>query len=120
GDEAPTATITDAAAGETTPAKATTTAPAQVTIVATPAGQDATPPAPGSLSAGTKAVVAGTGECLNVRTAAGLGNDAIACIPDGTSVTLLGGPAEADQLTWWQIETPQGTGWAAADYLSVE
>jgi hypothetical protein len=118
--ETPTAT-TEAASSNSTPGAVTgsATPASQVTIVATP-GDDATPPPAGSLGAGASAVVAGTGECLNIRAGAGLSNDAIACVPDGTAMTILGGPTQADGFTWWQVETPQGTGWAAADYLATE
>ncbi len=117
-DDTPTATVE----GNTTPssgAGASTTPVSQVTIVATP-GSDLTPLPAGELGAGAEAVVTGTGECLNVRSGAGLANDPIACVPDGTAVTILGGPTASDGLNWWQVETPQGSGWAAADYLSAE
>jgi hypothetical protein len=43
----------------------------------------------------------------------------IACLPDGTEMTVLGGPIEADGLVWWQVESDLGTGWGAADYLAL-
>lgn len=121
GDETP----THAAGMETTPTvgasdddEPSPTAQSGVTIVPTVEGE-APAGASGDLAAGASAVVVNTGDCLNVRTGAGLVNDAIACIPDGTAVTILGGPTESDGLTWWQLDTPQGQGWAAADYLAV-
>lgn len=74
---------------------------------------------PGELGPGAAVIVAGTGDCLNVRTGSGLANDVITCVPDGTAMTVLGGPTEADGLTWWQVEAPTGTGWAAQDYLAL-
>lgn len=63
------------------------------------------------------AVVTGAGDCLNVRTAAGLANPAIVCLQDTTEVTVKGGPERVDDLTWWKVQTKLGEGWAAEDYL---
>ena len=57
-------------------------------------------------------------DCLNVRVAAGTGNDAIVCVQDGTELRITGGPTTASELTWWKVETELGEGWAAEDYLS--
>jgi uncharacterized protein YgiM (DUF1202 family) len=119
-DDAPTATVEgDTSTTPALGAGASTTPISQVTIVASP-GTDITPLPVGELGAGVSAVVTDTGDCLNVRSGAGLANDPIACVPDGTAVTILGGPTASDGLTWWQVETPQGSGWAAADYLAAE
>ena len=72
---------------------------------------------PGAFSAGQTLMVKDTGDCLNVRTAAGTANDAIVCIKDGTTVTVTGGPTEEDGFTWWKVETELGEGWAVQDYL---
>lgn len=65
-------------------------------------------------------VGAGTGSeagCLNVRTEPGTGNPAIVCVPDGTQLTVVGGPQEAGGLKWWKVRLTSGEGWAAEDYL---
>jgi hypothetical protein len=112
----PAADDTPAAAPSTT----TTTAVASQSpaAVATATVGGTTVPAEG-LGPGASVVVGGTGDCLNVRTGAGLANDAIACLPDGTEMTVLGGPLDVDGITWWQVETPGGTGWAAQEYLQM-
>lgn len=74
-------------------------------------------PGAARLKVGDTAVVTGTDDCLNVRTAAGRSNDAIACVSDGVEVTVIGGPETNGDLTWWKIRTKQGEGWAAEDYL---
>jgi len=66
---------------------------------------------------GDRARVIDTGDCLNVRVGPGLENDAIVCLPDGAEVTVLGGPQANDGFSWWQLDTPNGQGWAAQDYL---
>ena len=76
------------------------------------------------LKAGDIAVVAGAGDCLNVRTAPGRTNPegtvnpAIVCLKDGEEVTVLRGPESAGDLQWWNVKTKLGEGWAAEDYLS--
>lgn len=61
---------------------------------------------------------AGQGECLNVRTAPGRSNDSIVCVPDNTELTVRGGPENAGDLRWWRVQTLQGEGWAAEDFLA--
>ncbi|MHB1295116.1 MAG: SH3 domain-containing protein [Anaerolineae bacterium] len=70
------------------------------------------------LAVGVKAVVDTGGQGLNVRTAAGTGQSRIKTLPDGTSVEIIGGPKDADSLTWWEIRDETGsTGWVAAKFL---
>lgn len=66
---------------------------------------------------GDSAVVRGTGSCLNVRPSPG-GDPPMTCIPDGTIVTILGGPEEAGGTRWWQIRAGDITGWSADDFLA--
>lgn len=114
----PQATPTQAAAAAATatgqPQATPTPTSGSATGTATPAATE-----PAGLAAGGSAVVTGTGGCLNVRTGAGLTNDVVACAPDGTSVTVTGGPSEADGFTWWQVETPLGDGWVAEEYIAA-
>ena len=80
-----------------------------------------TPPSTseGEWAPGTQAVVsAGTGDCLNLRTAAGLGAARIDCLPTGTNVTVKSSAVSADGFAWVQVESPSGTGWVAANYLT--
>lgn len=75
----------------------------------------AVPGIPWPLEVGATVVVAGTApDCLKVRQGPGLGSAEIGCLEDGTEVTIVAGPAEADELEWWQLE---GHGWAAGSYL---
>jgi hypothetical protein len=73
------------------------------------------PGAPWPLAKGAKVVVAGTGNCLNVRSAPGTKEQAVDCLADGTVITLAEGPVSADGHDWWQ---PQDrSGWVAGDWL---
>ena len=79
-----------------------------VTATATPAPR---------FAPGDGAVVEGTGSCLNVRAAASLEADVVDCIADGTGVTVLAGPVDVDDISWWRVEAPNVNGWAAEIYL---
>lgn len=113
---APEATATPAlspTAQPTRPAETVTTTPAATATPATPVDG-----AERKFSAGDAAVVVGSApQCLNVRSEAGLEHPAIDCIADGTPVTILAGPLEADGFLWWRIDAPNVIGWAAEDYL---
>ncbi len=51
---------------------------------------------------------------LRLRNGAGLSFRIISMLPNGTRLTVVDGPREADSLTWWQVRTPEGNvGWAA-------
>lgn len=115
GDEATPAAPTTAAGTQA----ASTPGAAPARGVGSPtAATSGTPLATGKFRVGEAAVVTGTGDCLNVRVAAGRANDAIVCLRDGETVTVTGGPTLIDGLTWWKVKTAIGEGWAAEDYLS--
>lgn len=71
------------------------------------------------LAPGGKAVVKGTQAAkLKVRVGAGLNQDTLLFVEDGTVLTLLDGPQASDGYNWWQVQTPDGvTGWVAGDWL---
>jgi len=66
------------------------------------------------LSVGSRATVANTHACLNVREQPGTGR-VVDCLLDGVVVILRDGPVDADGLRWWLIETEVGKikGWVA-------
>jgi hypothetical protein len=48
----------------------------------------------------------------------GLGDDKIEAWPDGTVLTVVGGPIEADGYTWIRVVDPRGRlGWIPERYL---
>jgi hypothetical protein len=71
---------------------------------------------PGQLSplVGSLATVHVPGQCANVRDAAGLQGGIVACLNDGSSVHVDGGPNYADGKLWWHLEK---NGWMAHDFL---
>lgn len=79
--------------------------------VATPAT-----PVDGSLAAGDRiAVVDGP---VNLRAAAGIGNDVVAVLQTGDTLNVTGGPSAADGYSWYQVTTAVGgSGWVASDFV---
>ena len=63
----------------------------------------------------TRAAVAHTDSCLNVRDTPSTLGAVLTCLPEGTSVTL-GPRSEGDLGTWQRIE--EGDGWVLADFLN--
>lgn len=82
----------------------------------TPPAASATPTLPTGVTfvQGDTVVVAGTGDCLNVRSDPGLSSQVLTCIPDGTQGTISDGPVQQDGLTWYRL---LNLGWVDAEYL---
>ncbi len=95
-----------------------------------PKGVSYPPPLPGSGSnnpppstaivVGDVVNVIGTGgDGLNIRATASTSSDILTTVAQGTALTVVGGPAEGNGLTWWNVQTAGGvTGWAAAQFLA--
>ena len=66
--------------------------------------------------------VKGTGKAgLNLRKKAATSAGIIVTMPEGTELTVVGGPEQADGLVWWKLRTADGKeGWGAADYLALK
>ncbi len=62
--------------------------------------------------------MAGTDSCLNIRAEADIEAQILDCLADGTNVTVLEGPVEQGNLSWWLIAAPEVNGWAAEIYLA--
>lgn len=86
-------------------------------------GGAATPAAPqatGKFKTGDKVVVANTGGSgANMRADASTGASVVATLPDSTSLTITGGPKQANNYTWWQVKSAQGDGWIVEDFLKA-
>ena len=114
GDSAPAATPAPTPTPIATSAPTPTTAPTPVpTPTATPT------PAPPRFAAGASAIVAGTDSCLNIRASARIDAAVLECVDDGTEVTVLEGPVEANGFSWWLVAAPGGNGWGAGIYLET-
>jgi serine/threonine-protein kinase len=66
---------------------------------------------PAGLAVGDNATVQGTGDGLRLRSEPA--GEQIGTLPDGTVVSIVGGPETAQDITWWQVETDLGNGWVA-------
>lgn len=106
-----------------TPAEAQTSAAAPTAAPTAPptprptltAAPTAAPTVAPALGIGARArIVNLNGAPLRARSAPGLQASVVARIPEGSEVTLLDGPAEADGYTWWQVEAEGASGWVAA------
>ncbi len=79
-------------------------------------------PTPGIIDIGARVMVVDVGDQqLNVRDNPGVtGTNIVLRVPEGAFFTIVGGPQQADGLTWWQIasvDNPSQVGWAASNYL---
>jgi uncharacterized protein YgiM (DUF1202 family) len=70
-----------------------------------------------TLAAGDSAVV--IDGSLNLRDSATLSGNVVAALADGTAVSVVGGPVAADGYTWYQVDTADGTGWVAGEFLGT-
>lgn len=81
-------------------------------------------PTPAPLTVGALVAVTGVdANQLNVRDNAGVnGTSILFRSNEGERFIIVGGPQQADGLTWWQIQNVNNTtsrGWAASQYLQV-
>jgi hypothetical protein len=79
-------------------------------------------PTPVNIAVGMDVVVDAEESGVNVRSGAGIANARLFVAPNGSIFRVIDGPAQADGLTWWQIQNtadPNQVGWAAAAYLEV-
>jgi Bacterial SH3 domain len=81
----------------------------------------ATPP-PAGIAPGALVIVEGTGGAgLNLRAEPTTSAKLVGSAREGTVLTVLEGPQEADGYVWWKVRTPNGTeGWGAAKYLVLK
>ncbi len=79
------------------------------------APQGANPSVGSALAIGDAAYVrlGGRVDALRLRNSPSTGGSVIVLMPNGTPVTVIGGPVNADSYTWWQLRTADGNvGWA--------
>lgn len=98
------------------------TATATAEVIPTEAAPEATATPevdPNALVAGVTAEVSGTGaQGLRIRAAAGLSAASLKVVPEGTVLTILGGPESVDDYDWYQVRDEYGVeGWVAGDWL---
>ena len=55
---------------------------------------------------------------VNLRAEPSTAGDPITTLAQGTSLTVIGGPQEAEGYTWWNVEDGNGnTGWVVQDFI---
>ena len=64
-------------------------------------------------------MVSGAGaKQLRLRVGPGLTYETLQTLKDGTHLTVLEGPEQADGYKWWRVQTDDGQeGWVAGDWL---
>ena len=102
-----------AASGAGAPPVAAPMTVAPMTVAPVP--RPAAPAPPPAARIGLRAVVAGAGDCVNVREQPTTSGAIKACLPDGARLKIVEGPVAADGYTWWRLD---GLGWAVGIYLS--
>jgi|GEM_PF-4503518 len=96
-------------------------------LLATPAAEAPprpTPTAPiadafAGFDVGAAVVVHTGGAPLRCRAGPGLNYPPITQLADGTRLTLIAGPHEADDLRWWQVERDGLRCWSAEKFLTM-
>ncbi len=72
---------------------------------------------PGVIPIGSAAEIAADGDCLRVRSIAGLSGAVLGCLPTGARVTVTQPGPDVDGYHWVTITTGGITGWASERYL---
>jgi uncharacterized protein YraI len=103
-------TVAEVPTATTTASLATTPSP---TITAT---STATPAGVGGVAVGATVKTIAP---LNLRSGPSTSSPVLTVLPPETTGTILGGPQQGSGFTWWRIQTPNGTGWAAGSYLTL-
>jgi len=91
------------------------------TVVLTVGTAPATTP-PTEIRPGALVVVTGTGGAgLRLRELATTDAKLVVMAREGTVLTVLEGPTDADGYTWWKVRMPEGDeGWGAANWLVLK
>ncbi len=55
---------------------------------------------------------------LNLRAEASIASDSLASLEEGAVLTILAGPEQADEITWYQVETVDDqSGWVSGEFI---
>ncbi|PKN80413.1 MAG: hypothetical protein CVU47_09145 [Chloroflexi bacterium HGW-Chloroflexi-9] len=83
------------------------------------AASTSTTPIDGPVTVGGPAIVRADGQCLRLRSSAGVGGVILNCLPESTVVTVLDGTAVSDGYAWRQVSALGQTGWVAEQYIAA-
>ncbi|MEJ7900199.1 MAG: SH3 domain-containing protein [Thermomicrobiales bacterium] len=104
------------------PATALAEAPAEIAFMA-PGEETAAEEDPAFTEIGIGAPVVTNTSSVNVRAEASISAEAVDQLDEGVELTVIGGPEDADDFTWWQIEVTGSEGptqgWLAADFIDL-
>ena len=91
----------------------TVTLPEEGTVVPTPFTE---------IAVGATVLIQGTGGGgLNLREQPSTYSARVGSAKEGSELTVLEGPTDADGYTWWKVKTPDGTeGWGAGNWLVLK
>ncbi len=96
---------------------------ATATSLASSGGTLSTPVTNAKIKLGDYVQISGTGgDGLRIRSGAGTSNAPIFLGMEAEVFKVIGGPQDADGITWWNLAAPYDatrTGWAASNYLTV-
>mgnify|MGYP000857570583 CR=1 FL=1 len=73
---------------------------------------------PVSRAVGDHATVNTPGDCLNMRSGAGLSFSSVKCLSNRTAVTIVEGPLVVAGRSWVRVTSPGADGWVASEFLS--
>jgi hypothetical protein len=101
---------------------ATIPADATATVTLPTVSTEVVPPPDTEIRPGVTVVVQGTGGLgLRVRAEPSTQGRQVASAGEGDALTVIEGPREADDHTWWKVRTGEGEeGWAAGEFLVLQ
>ena len=124
-EETPVPTFTStamlAATDTAVPAGSTATIPPTATMDLPISTPESTPSGE-IIEPGVTVVVEGTqGAGLRLRASATTEGRLVTAVREGTALTVVDGPEEADGYVWWKVRAPDGKeGWGAANWLVLK
>ncbi len=123
GTATPRPTLTSAAVpSATVPLETATSVVPPTETVVLPGVTPEDTPGPGGIRPGALVVVQNTqGAGLNLREQPTTFAKVVVKVREGTVLTVVEGPTEADDYVWWKVRAPDGAeGWGAADWLVLK
>jgi len=103
------------------PATALVEAPAEIAFMAP--GEEAVAEEPVFTEIAIGAPVVTNTDSVNLRAEASITAEAVDQLDAGVALTVIGGPEDADDFTWWQVEVTGSEGpiqgWLAADFIDL-
>jgi len=70
-----------------------------------------------ALAAGDLVIIRADGDCLRLRAVPGLTGNVLSCLPEGSTLTALGGTATLDGFAWREVAAHTLRGWVAERYI---